>query len=53
MEVARSFMTILVIGAVGAVIYTLVTNGPGVTALFNGVDHLYQTAEAGALGRVA
>lgn len=49
----RTFLTILTIGAVGAIVYTLVTNPGGVQALFNGVDNLYRTAQAGSLGKVA
>jgi hypothetical protein len=53
MAEVRTFLTILTIGAVGAIIYTLVTHSTGVDALFNGVDKLYKTAQAGSLGQVA
>lgn len=49
----RSFLTILTIGAVGAIIYTLATHPNGVAALFNGINGLYRTAQAGSLGQVA
>lgn len=49
----RSLLTILTIGAVGAIVFTLVTHSDGVRALFGGVDSLYKTAQAGSLGQVA
>lgn len=49
----RTFLTILTIGAVGAIVYTLVTHDKGITALFNGINGLYRTAQAGSLGQVA
>jgi hypothetical protein len=49
----RGFLTILTIGAVGAIIFTLATHPEGVKALFGGVDSLYKTAQAGSLGQVA
>jgi hypothetical protein len=49
----RGFLTILTIGAVGAIIFTAVTHPEGVRAFFNGVDSLYKTAQAGSLGQVA
>lgn len=53
MDTIRGFMTILTIGAIGAIAFTLVTHGDGVKAFFNGVDSLYKTAQAGSLGQVA
>jgi len=53
MNELRGFLTILTIGAVGAIIFTLVTHGDGVRALFGGIDSLYKTAQAGSLGQVA
>lgn len=52
MNEIRGFMTILTIGAVGAVLFTLVTHGDGVKALFEGVNGLYKSALGGALGQV-
>lgn len=49
----RGLLTILTIGAIGAVVFTLVTHPEGVRALFGGVDSLYKTAQAGSLGQVA
>lgn len=46
-------MTILTLGVIGAIAFTAVTHADGVAAIFNGVDRLYQSAVAGALGRVA
>lgn len=53
MDSVRTFLTILTIGAVGAIVYTLVTNATGVAALFNGADQLLKTSTAGSLGKVA
>lgn len=53
MEVARGALTILMIGAIGAIVYTLATNSGAISAFFTGADNLYRTAEAGSLGRVA
>ena len=49
----RGFLTILTIGAIGAIVFTLVTHPDGVRALFGGVDSLYKSAQAGSLGQVA
>jgi len=49
----RSFLTILTIGAIGAIVFTAVTHADGVKALFGGIDSLYRTAQAGSLGQVA
>ena len=53
MSEIRGFLTILTIGAVGAIVYTLVTNPNGVAALFNGTDSLLRTSYAASLGKVA
>lgn len=53
MELARGFIFILTIGAVGAIGYTLVTNPKGVAALFNGTDALLKTSYAASLGKTA
>ena len=47
-----TFLTILTIGAVGAIVYTLVTHSDGVRALFDGADHLLQTSVGASLGTV-
>lgn len=49
----RGFLTILTIGAIGAIIFTAVTHGPGVTALFNGADSLLKSSYGASLGQVA
>lgn len=49
----RGFLTILTIGAIGAIVFTAVTHPQGISALFGGVDSLYKTAQAGSLGQVA
>lgn len=51
MNQVNGFLTILTIGAVGAIIYTLVTNGTGVKALFSGVDSLLTTSYQASLGK--
>lgn len=43
--------TILTLGVVGGIIYTLMTNSQGVTAFFQGLDNLYGTAVKGTYGR--
>jgi len=49
----RGFLTLLTIGAIGAIAFTAVTHPQGVSAFFGGVDSLYKTAQAGSLGQVA
>lgn len=53
MQTANQFLTILTIGAVGAIIYTLVTNANGVAALFAGADSLLKSSYGASLGKVA
>jgi hypothetical protein len=53
MRIFSLFFTVLIIGAVGGVVYTVVTNPKGVTALANGVDQLAKTSYAAELGKVA
>jgi len=53
MQQVNTFLTILTIGAVGAIVYTLVTNATGVAALFEGADKLLRTSTAASLGKVA
>lgn len=52
MNTVNGFMTILTIGAVGAIIYTLVTNPNGVKALMDGVDNLLTSSYKASLGKV-
>jgi hypothetical protein len=49
----RSFLTILTIGAVGAILYTAVTHPNGVAALFDGADKLLKSSYGASLGQVA
>lgn len=51
MKQVDTFLTILTIGAAGAIIYTLVTNASGVSALFNGIDQLLTSSYAASLGK--
>jgi hypothetical protein len=53
MRFLSPFFTILIIGAAGGIVYTLVTNPAGVKALFDGVDALAKTSYATELGKVA
>lgn len=53
MELARGFLTILTIGAIGAIGFTLVTHADGVKALFDGADALLKTSYAASLGKSA
>lgn len=48
----NSFLTILTIGAVGAIVYTLVRNPNGVKALFEGTDKLLISSYQASLGTV-
>jgi hypothetical protein len=52
MKTLTGFMTILTIGAVGAIAYTLVKNPTGVQALFEGVDKLLVSSYQASLGKV-
>ena len=53
MDLARGFLGILTIGAIGAIVYTLVTNSNGVGALFSGADNLLKSSYGASLGKVA
>lgn len=44
---------ILTIGAIGAIVFTLVSHPDGVKALFDGVDRALQSSYAAALGKTA
>jgi hypothetical protein len=44
---------ILTIGAIGAILYTLVKNPTGVNAMFTGVDSLLKSSYGASLGKVA
>lgn len=52
MRTVNGFLTILTIGAVGAIIYTLVSNPSGVKALMDGVDSLLTSSYKASLGKV-
>lgn len=53
MKTVDGFLTILTIGAAGAILYTLVTNPQGVKALFGGVNSLLTSSYNASLGHVA
>lgn len=48
----NGLLTILTIGAAGAIVYTLVRNPTGVRALFDGVDKLLVSSYSASLGKV-
>lgn len=48
----NGLLTILTIGAVGAIVYTLVKNPNGVAALFKGTDALLTSSYKASLGTV-
>lgn len=50
---AGQFLTILTIGVIGGIIYTLATHSSAITAAANGVDSLYKSAAGATLGQVA
>ena len=49
----HQFLTILTIGVVGGIIYTLATHPQVIDAAAQGLDRLYKTAVGGTLGQVA
>lgn len=53
MEAVTRFETILLLGVVGGIIFTLATHPDAMTAAANGLDTLYKTATAATLGQVA
>lgn len=53
MNEVRGFLTILTIGAVGAIIFTAVTHPDGIRALFSGADNLLRSSYGASLGQVA
>jgi len=53
MSSVQQFLTILTIGVVGGIIYTLATKPAVVDSAFNGLDKLYRTAAGATLGQVA
>jgi hypothetical protein len=53
MATANQFLTILTIGAVGAILFTLVSHADGVRALFGGADSLLKSSYGASLGQVA
>ena len=48
----NGILTILTIGAAGAILYTLVRNPDGVRAMFDGVDKLLVSSYSASLGKV-
>lgn len=50
---AGQFLTILTIGVIGGIVYTLATHSAAITAAANGVDSLYKTAAGATLGQVS
>jgi hypothetical protein len=53
MSAVSQFLTILTIGVIGGIVYTLATHANAITAATNGVDSLYKSATASTLGQVA
>ena len=48
----NGLLTILTIGAIGAIVYTLAKNPDGVKALFDGTDKLLTSSYKASLGTV-
>ena len=53
MSGVQQFLTILTIGVIGGIVYTLATRPTIVDSAFNGLDKLYRTAAGATLGQVA
>jgi hypothetical protein len=53
MNSVHQFLTILMIGVVGGIIYTLATHTAAIDSTANGLDKLYKTATGATLGQVA
>ena len=53
MNEVRGFLTILTIGAIGAIVFTTVTHSDGVRAFFDGADKLLKSSYGASLGQVA
>ena len=51
MTAITQFETILLIGVIGGIIYTLATHTQAITATANGVNALYQSATASTQGQ--
>jgi len=49
----KSLINILTLGAIGGIIFTLVTHPDGLKAAVGGADSLYKSAIGGTLGQVA
>jgi hypothetical protein len=49
----NQFLTILTIGAVGAIAFTVLTHPNGVQAFFQGADSLLKSSYGASLGQVA
>lgn len=53
MQSVHGFLTILTIGVVGGIVYTLATHPGVIDSVAGGLDKLYRTAVGGTLGQVA
>lgn len=53
MSSLQQFLTILTIGVIGGIVYTVATHSNALDAAFNGLDKLYRTAAGATLGQVA
>lgn len=53
MQSVQGFLTILTIGVVGGIVYTLATHPGAIDSALNGLNRLYRTAVGGTLGQVA
>lgn len=53
MQFLGPLFTILTIGAVGGIIYTVLKNPDGVKAVVGGLDSVLKTSYAAELGKVA
>jgi hypothetical protein len=49
----KGVLNILTLGAIGGIIFTLVTHPEGLKAAVQGADNLYKSAIGGTLGQVA
>ncbi len=53
MESVDKVFTVLTIGLVGGIIFTLATHPGAISGFFQGVDNLYKTAAGATVGQVA
>lgn len=51
MQQVNGFLTILTLGVVGGIIFTVVSNPEGVKGAFQGLNSLYSTAVSGTYGK--